>query len=167
MEKKEKNPIGRDILGFDVITKAVKELLNQFPGLSEGEEVRFEELEEDGGIAFSNNSGALVYDQKKSITGIVRQRCQYPFYIVYRMASTKERQKLIVQEFLDVFGKWICREPNVYEHTGQIAQYPKLTGFREITTITRDNIYGLDPKENGVQDWVLPVTVEYNSKFRP
>lgn len=166
-EKKENVPIDRDILGFDVITNAVKELLNQFPGLSAGEEVRFEEFGEDGGIAFSNNKGTLVCDRKKSITGVVWQRCQYPFYIVYRTISTTERQKLIVQEFLDAFGKWICREPNIYEHTEPMAEYPKLTGGREITGITRDNIYGLDSQENGVQDWVLPVTVEYNSKFRP
>lgn len=161
-----KEPIGRDSSGFEAITEAIRNLLNQFPGLLEGEIVKFEELGEDKGIAFSNNSGALVYAEKRTITGVIHQECRYPFFLVYRMQSTKERQKLIAQQFLDVFGKWICREPNIYERNSVPIDYPNLTNGRTITRIIRDNLYAQDPQKNGAQDWILPVTVEYTNKYK-
>lgn len=58
---RELKPIGKDAGGYDVLTAAIKSLLNQFPGLYPDEEVMFEELGEEKGIAFSNDTGALVY----------------------------------------------------------------------------------------------------------
>ena len=52
--------IGRDASGFDILTRAVKSLLNQYPGLEDGEVIKFEELEKESGIAFSADNGALV-----------------------------------------------------------------------------------------------------------
>ena len=57
----ERKPIGKDASGYDVLTIAVKALLNQFPGLYENETVKFEELGEDSGIAFSADNGALIF----------------------------------------------------------------------------------------------------------
>ena len=37
--------------------------------------------------------------------------------------------------------------------------------MRKITKVTRDNSYGLEPQENGVQDWILPVSIEYKYDF--
>lgn len=48
----EKKPISKDATGYEVLTAAMKDLLNQFPGLYEDEEIKYEELEEEGGIAF-------------------------------------------------------------------------------------------------------------------
>ncbi len=161
-----KKPIGRDAGGFDALTPAIKSLLNQYPGLYEGEEVKFEELGKDSGIIFSANSGALVYAETRDITDTVRQECRFPFYIVYRENSIRERDKLRAQDFLDKFGKWLCREP--VEINGALTPfpgYPRLSGGRKITNITRENSYGQDPREDGVQDWVLPVTIEYTNKF--
>lgn len=161
-------PIGKDATGYEVLTEAMKDLLNQFPGLYENEEVKYEELEDDSGIAFSNDSGALVYTETEDIIGGVHQACQYPFFIVYRAASSaKERQKMSIQEFLDAFGKWLCREPAVIDgETYKLSGYPKLSGSRQIKKITRDNSYGTEPQENGVQDWLLPVTVQYKNDFK-
>ena len=107
----EKKPISKDATGYEVLTAAMKDLLNQFPGLHEDEEIKYEELEEEGGIAFSNNAGALVYAEKEDIIGCVHQTCQYPFFVVYRSASSaRERQKMSIQEFLDALGKWLCKE---------------------------------------------------------
>ena len=39
----ERKPIGKDATGYEVITEAMKYLLNQFPGLLPGEEVKYEE----------------------------------------------------------------------------------------------------------------------------
>lgn len=161
----ERKPIGKDATGYEVITEAMKDLLNQFPGLLPGEEVKYEELGEDSGIAFSNDAGALVYTEREDVIGGVHQTCQYPFFIVYRAASSaKERQKMSIQEFLDAFGKWLCREPTVIEdETYKLDGYPKLAGTRQIKKITRDNSYGTEPQANGVQDWLLPVTVQYTN----
>ena len=165
----ERKPIGKDATGYEVITKAMKDLLNQFPGLYDGEEVKYEELDEESGIAFSNDSGALIYAEREDIIGGVHQTCQYPFFIVYRAASSaKERQKMSIQEFLDAFGKWLCREPAVIDgETYKLSGYPKLSGTRQIKKITRDNSYGTEPQENGVQNWLLPVTVQYTNDAEP
>lgn len=164
--REEQKPIGKDASGYEVLTQAVKVLLNQFPGLYENEEVLFEELGDETGIAFSADNGALIYSEKKDVLDNVYQGCRYPFYIVYRTTATKERQKMSVQEFLDLFGKWLCREPVEIDGVQQrLMAWPKLKGKRKITGITRDNSYGLDPQENGVQDWILPVSIEYTNEF--
>ena len=161
----ELKPIGKDATGYEVLTEAMKDLLNRFPGLLPGEEVKYEELDEDEGIAFSNDAGALVYTEREDVIGGVHQTCQYPFFIVFRAASSaKERQKMSIQEFLDAFGKWLCREPAVIDgETYKLAGYPKLAGTRQIKKITRDNSYGTEPQANGVQDWLLPVVVQYTN----
>lgn len=162
----ERKPIGKDASGYDVLTIAVKALLNQFPGLYENETVKFEELGEDSGIAFSTDNGALIFSETEDVLGGVRQTCQYPFYIIYRTSSTKERQKMSIQEFLDTFGKWLCREPVVIDGSEQrLSNYPTLSQGRKITKVTRDNSYGLEPQESGVQDWILPVSIEYKYDF--
>ena len=162
----ERKPIGKDASGYDVLTIAVKALLNQFPGLYENETVKFEELGEDSGIAFSADNGALIFSETEDVLGGVRQTCQYPFYIIYRTSSTKERQKMSIQEFLDTFGKWLCREPVVINESEQrLSNYPTLSQGRKITKVTRDNSYGLEPQESGVQDWILPVSIEYKYDF--
>lgn len=162
----ERKPIGKDASGYDVLTIAVKALLNQFPGLYENETVKFEELGEDSGIAFSADNGALIFDETEDVLGGVRQTCQYPFYIIYRTSSTKERQKMSIQEFLDTFGKWLCREPVVIDGSEErLSNYPTLSQGRKITKVTRDNSYGLEPQESGVQDWILPVSIEYKYDF--
>ena len=163
----ELKPIGKDATGYEVITEAMKDLLNQFPGLLPGEQVKYEELKEDQGVAFSNDSGALVYSETEDVIGGVHQTCQYPFFIVYRSAgSAREAQKMSIQEFLDAFGKWLCQEPAVIdEETYKLSSYPKLAGTRQIKRITRDNSYGTEPQESGAQDWLLPVTVQYTNDF--
>ena len=162
----ERKPIGKDASGYDVLTIAVKALLNQFPGLYKNETVKFEELGEDSGIAFSADNGALIFSETEDVLGGVRQTCQYPFYIIYRTSSTKERQKMSIQEFLDTFGKWLCREPVVIDGSEErLSNYPTLSQGRKITKVTRDNSYGLEPQESGVQDWILPVSIEYKYDF--
>ena len=103
-------PIGTDASGYEVLTAAIRELLNQYPGLPQGERIKFEELEKDKGIAFSADSGALIYEENEDVIGNIFQTCQFPFYVVYRTASDRERRKLSAQSFLDGLGKWLCRE---------------------------------------------------------
>jgi len=159
------NPIGVDATGYEVMTKAVSELLNQYPGLND-RIVTFEELEATSGIAFAADNGGLVMTEKRDILDHVTQTCQFPFYIVYRSASTRAAQKIKIQTFLDSIGKWICKEPA--EVDGELItldEYPPLTQGRKIKRVTRNNSYGVEPDAKGVQDWLLPVTVEYTNEF--
>lgn len=161
-------PIGKDASGYSIIREAMKDLMNQFPGLLPDETVKFEELASESGIAISDNSGALVYTERTYVSGSREQTCRYPFYLVCRAASSaKERQKMSIQEFLEMFGNWLCKEDVVIDGEAyRLASYPELSGDRKITRITRDNSYGTEPQENGVQDWVLPVTVEYSNYIK-
>lgn len=160
----EQKIIGYDVTGYEILTNAVLALLAEFPGLN-GRKILFEELGESG-IAFSADNGALVISERRSITDHVTQICQFPFYVIYRTTSTKEFQKLQVQSFLDTLGKWICREPlEIDGETVRIFAYPRLSDNRKITRVTRSNSYGLEQDEDGVQDWIMPVTVQYTNEF--
>lgn len=163
----ENKPIGVDATGYEVLTNAVLVLLNQYPDLGE-REIFFEQLEETSGIAFSADSGSLVMSETKDILGGIKQECQYPFFLVYRTASTREYQKLGVQTFLDGIGKWICQEPvEIDGNTVRLKSYPKLSQGRTIKRVTRMNSYGLEPNADGVQDWLLPITVQYTNEIEP
>lgn len=160
----EQKIIGYDVTGYEILTNAVLALLGQFPGLN-GREILFEDLEESG-IAFSADNGALIISERRSITDHVTQTCQFPFYLIYRTTSTKEYQKLQVQAFFDAIGKWICKEPAKIDGKNvRLAKYPPLSDGRKITKVTRSNSYGLDPNKDGVQDWLMPVTVQYTNEF--
>lgn len=158
-------PIGIDATGTKILTEVVRELLNQYPGLEYDEIIRFENLDKESGIAFSADSGALVIAETKTITEHVKQRCQYPFYVVYRIATERERTKINVQGFLNDLGQWLSGEP--IEINGDIYKltFPDMSDGRSITKITRSNSYGLEPSADGVQDWILPVTVEYTNEY--
>lgn len=158
----EEKVIGVDATGAEVISKAILAVLNQYPGL-QGKEILFEELSQNGGLAMSADTGALIMTERRSITDHVFQTCQFPFFVVFRTASTRENQKLQVQTFLDTLGKWLCKEPT--EAATAACKYPALTEGREITRITRSNCYGLEPNANGTQDWLLPITVQYTNEF--
>lgn len=161
----EVKPIGQDVSGYEILTRAVSNLLNRYPGLN-GREILFDELGAETGIAFSADNGALIISEKRSITDHVYQTCQFPFFLIYRTTATTEFQKLKVQSFFDGIGKWLCKEPaEVNGETIQLKSYPALSEGRKITRITRSNSYGLEPSEDGVQDWLMPVTVQYTNEF--
>lgn len=164
----EIKPIRADPGGYDVITDAVLALLTEYGKLLDPpRDIYFEDINKTG-IAFSADDGALIYTETQDVLGGYTQNCQYPFYVVYRIASTAEKQKLYAQRFLDTMGKWLCMEPaEINGVTHHLTQYPELNQGRRITRITRFNSYGLDPNEDGVQDWLLPVTVHYINEIPP
>lgn len=158
----DNKPIGKDAEGYEILREAMKVLLNQYPGLRDGETIKYEEIGKDDGMCFYAEAGALVYSEKEDICGTMHQVCQYPFTVVYRADSKRERQKNQIQNFLDNLGKWICREPVTVDGTEtRLSAFPELSRGRTIERITRDNSYGTQPQENGVQDWLLPITVKY------
>lgn len=162
----EIKPIGADTNAHDSIIRAVRVILNQYPDLQENEVIRFEDLQTDYGIAFSSDSGALIMEQAENILGEVMQTCIYPFFVVYRTAANRENLKINIQDFLNKLGTWLAKEPVIINDIKyQLKTYPTLTQDRKITKITRMNAYATTPNENGVQDWLLPVTLEYKYQF--
>lgn len=161
----EGKPIGTDADGCEIVTNAVLELLNRYPGLN-GRNILFEELGASGGIAMSADNGAMIMSERRSITDHIVQQCQYPFFVICRSSDPQEYLKLQVQSFMDTLGKWLCREPVIINgEPVQLAAYPELSGNRRITRISRSNAYGIEPNEDGVQDWLLPCTVQYTNEY--
>ena len=95
------NEIKYDVDGYEAITAALRELINSFPGLAQGDEIAFSVLSEDSGKAIFPVSGAIIETEKRFILGDVRQVCLYPFYVVYRAAGLSENRKAAVKEWLD------------------------------------------------------------------
>lgn len=161
----ELKPLGLDGEGYAILKDAVLTLLNQFPGLAR-REILFSGLTEDGCISMEPDSGSLIYREKKDIIGGVHRECQFPFFVVYRSGAANSFLKMSTAEFLDTLGAWICREPvTIAGETHQLTEYPKLTGGRSITNVTRFNSYALEPNQNKTQDWVIPITVHYTHEF--
>ena len=53
-----------DIDGYDAVTSALRELVNKYPALSEGDEIAFASLGEDSGKAMFPISGAVIETEK-------------------------------------------------------------------------------------------------------
>lgn len=161
----EQKPIKTDSGGFEALKPAILSLLNDYPALN-GRVITFQGLTEDSGISIEPESGALVFTEQRDIIGGIHQKCQFPFFVVYRSDASSEYLKLSISAFLDDLGAWLCREPvTIGEEEHRLAGYPKLTGGRKITGISRFNSYSLVPNENKSQDWVIPVTVHYTHDF--
>lgn len=167
-EKDKKKYIGYDLDGYDTITAALRELLNSYPGLSEGEEITFSTLDEDGGISMYPIGSAVIESEKKYITGEREQICFYPFSIVHRGMFRTENNKANVKEWLDNIGRWLERqEVTVKDEKIRLERYPPLSGEMQFLTIQRATSGHLDViEENGAEDWVISITARYSKKIR-
>lgn len=156
-----------DVDGYEIVSRAIQDLLNSFPGLLEGETIKFSTLEEESGISFYPVSGAVIAQETTSVTGKVNQLCNYPFYVVYRTAADSPNSKLDIKEFLDNLGKWIELQPVMIDGEVQkLEGYPTLTDEREITEIARQTPAYLDnTSEGNVQDWVISLALKYRNIF--
>lgn len=168
MDNGKTRPLTLDGEGYEVVAKAVMALMDEYSAIA-GDTIVFEALEDGkSGVGISADSSALVISETHDVLGGYSQRCQFVFFVVYRSASTTEREKLRAATFLDRIGKWLCGER--VEYGGEditLEEFPKLADGRKITRITRQNYYGTAPDDNGVQDWLLPVTVEYTNEIPP
>lgn len=186
-----------DVRGSDIVSTALLELLNTYPGLkryhnsgeytSEGfilldpaemigysntalepdRRIRFSTLDDKSGVGFFPLSGAVLTMNKKSITGHVRQRCSYPFNVVYRAAPKSEEQKLAIKEWLDVLGRWLEQQPvTIYGQTEKLESYPLLDEGRIITGIQRSSPAHLSAAyQDGAEDWSITMTLTYKYEF--
>lgn len=156
-----------DVDGYDTVTDALRELLNSFPGLDPPDEITFSTLGEDSGIAMFPITGAVIQMEKQDITGRITQSCQYPFYIIYRVAGLSENRKAAVKEWLDNLGKWLERQTvMVKEQEYRLDKYPPLTGNRKFTSISRRTPGHLESiNENKSENWAIYISAEYQNEF--
>ena len=164
----EEKIIKYDVDGYDAVTSALRELLNQYPGLMENDEITFSVLEEDSGKAMFPISGSVVETEKRSITGKVTQVCLYPFYIIYRASGLNENRKARVKEWLDTLGKWLEKQTVVIngEET-RLTEYPPLTGGRVFLSIERQSPSYLDTiNDNQSENWAVYITARYQYEYQ-
>lgn len=157
-----------DVDGYDSVTSALMELLNQYPALEEGEKITFSALTEESGISVYPINGAVIEDEKRSITGKVYQTCVYPFFIIYRVSALSSKQKQGIKEWLDNLGRWLEKQPiMVDEVEHQLTEYPSLTDTREMVSITRQSPAYLDNTSEGkVEDWAIQISARYKNQFK-
>lgn len=148
--------------GDSIIAEILKDLLSKFGEIVRAP-IRYGEIGENSGICFSPDSGAKVISETEDILGNRKQQCSYPFFIVYRVASEKEAYKIRAAQLLDLIGRWICGEIVEFNNETYKIQLPKTTNGRTIKKIVRENFYPQTPREDGVQDWILPVRVDYEN----
>ena len=168
MQETAKKPVLYDVDGYEIVTKALENVLNSFPGLMPGEKINFSSLEEDSGISFYPVSGAVIATEKRTVTGFVDQLCNYPFYVVYRSAPTTAGIKTEIKEFLDSLGKWLEKQPvNIDGTECKLDEYPALTDGRVIESISRLTPSYLDTVDtNKVESWVISISLKYRNKFK-
>lgn len=154
-----------DFDGYEVVTSALRELLNEYPAIDE--KIAFSKLADDGGVAMFPTTGSVIQSERESITGHVTQVCLYPFYIVYRVAGLSENNKANVKEWLDSLGKWLEKQPiQVRGEEYKLAEYPTLTGNRKFLDIARTSPSYLESvNENKSENWVVRINASYQNEF--
>lgn len=164
----EQKQIKYDIDGYEAVTSALRELLNQYPALSEGDEITFSTLGEDSGKAMFPISGSVIETEKQSITGKVTEICMYPFYVIYRASGLNENRKARVKEWLDTLGKWLEQKKvliNGEEY--QLTELPPLTDGRKFISIRRQTPAYLDTvNENQSENWAIYISASYQYEYR-
>lgn len=165
---KEQKQTKYDIDGYNAITSALRELLNQFPLLEEHEEITFSSLEENSGIAMFPVSGAVVETERKTITGKITEVCLYPFFVVYRSIGLTENRKARVKEWLDTLGKWLEQKEIIVNGVSyKLESLPPLTEGRKFLSIDRQTPAYLDnTSENKTEDWVINISARYQYIYK-
>lgn len=158
-----------DVDGYAEITDAILKLLNQYPDLGYGEEIRFAHLNEDSGIAMYAGSGAVIAEEHRSITGRVDQKCTYRFNLVYRSAPISESRRATIAKWLDNIGCWIEGQTITSMLDGNeytLDAYPPLTGGREFVVMQRDSGAHLESiNANNTENWVISLSACYKNDF--
>ena len=167
MPEESKKQIRYDVDGYEEVTDALASLLDSFPGLEEDEKIRVSTLDEDGGIAFYPVTGAVIAQERKSVTGKVDQLCNYPFYVIYRSSIDSPKVKASIKEFLDTLGKWLEQQTVVINgEQVKLEEYPVLTEERKIEEIARLTPAHLDNVSDGnIQDWAISISLKYRNIF--
>lgn len=156
--------LGYDVDGEELITNALKSLIESFPS---EKELSFSGLGKNSGFAFYPISGAAIHSEREDVCGNVEQVCRYPFVIVYRNSPKQDPQRIRIKELLDTIGRWL--EGQRVKAGGEeleLEGYPKLTGGRRIISIRRESSSFVDETGgDGTQDWIIQMTLKYKNNF--
>lgn len=157
-----------DVAGYEHVTAALRELLNQYPALPENDEIAFAMLSDDSGKAMFPMSGGVIELERKSVTGRVHQICRYPFYVIYRAGGLSENRKAAVKVWLDQLGEWLERRTvNIDGSICKLETYPSLTDNRKILSIARQTPAYLDSvTEDQVESWAISLTARYEHYYK-
>lgn len=157
----------QDVDGYELVTKALMDLANQFPGLEDGETIEFATELADEGVAIYPTTGSFIYNEVESITGHVTQLCQYPFTVVYRASGLNSNRRINAKEWLDTFGRWIERQTvTIGDTTYTLEEWPDLTENRVIREISRQApAYLASVAENKAENWIMDVVIRYRNEF--
>lgn len=157
-----------DIDGYEAVTSALRELLNQYPGLSTSDEIAFSTLGEDSGKAMFPISGSVIETEKRSVTGKVTEVCLYPFYVIYRASGLNESRKAKVKEWLDTLGKWLEKKKVLIDGKEyQLEELPPLTEGRMFLSISRQTPAYLDTvNENKSENWAIYISARYQYEYQ-
>ena len=156
-----------DLDGQEVVTTALMDLINQYPGLSPGDSIEYATLGDSKGKAVFPSTGSAIRQEKTDVTGHVEQTCDYPFIVVYRASGLSESRKAKVKEWLDNLGRWLERQTiTVNDAEYRLEEYPSLTGDREFKQIQRVSPSYLDSiNEDKAENWIINITATYKNEF--
>lgn len=163
----EQKQVKYDIDGYDAVTSALRELINQYPALSNSDEIAFSTLGEDSGKAMFPVSSSVIETEKRSITGKVTEVCLYPFYVIYRASGLNENRKAKVKEWLDTLGKWLEQKKVLIDGKEyQLEEHPHLTDGRKFLSISRQTPAYLDTvNENKSENWAIYISARYQYEY--
>lgn len=156
-----------DVDGQEVISTALMDLLNDYPNLDSGDYFRYATLEGTKGKAIFPTSGSAIKEEFTSITGLVKQTCEYPFIVVYRASGLSESRKEKVKEWLDNLGRWLEKQEIIVDgERVKLDSYPVLTRGREFKSIARTTTAYLDSINNDkAENWAINITAVYRYEF--
>jgi len=156
-----------DLAGYDLLTPAIRDLMDSYPGLDSGETFSFSMLEAEYGQAIFPISGAIVQYERESITGHVEQMCLYPFTVVLRVSGQTENRKANAKEWLDTLGRWLEMQTVIIGDTSyKLSEYPELNGDAKIMDISRTTPAYLSMTNADMsEDWVISIQARYRNEF--
>jgi len=156
-----------DVDSFEIITDALLELINKYPGLKDGDFISFGSLSEETGKVMFPTSGAIIQNEVEDITGHVEQDCMYPFTILYRGAGLSESRKVAVKEWLDNIGAWLEKqEVTINGRQYRLLEYPKLVGDRYFKSIKRNSpSFQYSENEDRTEEWAITLTALYKNEY--
>ena len=161
------NILGVDAGAYDHLTDVIVDLVNEYPGLDQDDEIRFSVLDLLSGKALFPSSAPVITYERTSITDHVVQECQYAFSIVYRAAGISEPRKVTVKEWLEDLGRWLEGQTiTVNDVEYKLEKLPELTDGRELRRFSRTSPAYLYTIQN-IQsvDWTINITAYYHNEF--